>query len=79
MLLEMMYQYVLFQVFHKLSLFLVFADIMLHKNDATIFDIYDKKILQVKFRTSFTKFLRNLTMISIFKKVRSQQLRKAKY
>ena len=56
----------------------------LDKKEATIFHIYGQKIFShkaiwLKFRPSFTKLLRNLTIISICGKTRLQQLRKIKY
>ena len=39
-------KYTLFQIFHKLSLFLFFADI--YAMQATIFDMHGKKIFQIK-------------------------------
>ena len=54
LLLEMMYQYILFQIFYKLSLFLFFNDVYaLHSTkkpqaEATKFHIYGKKIAQIK-------------------------------
>ena len=57
--------------------------LMLCKKEVTILHIHGKKspshkAIWLKFRISFTKFLRNLIMISICEKVRLQQLRKTK-
>ena len=80
---EMMYQYILFQIFDKLSLFLFFADVYaMQERSQNIshlqYENPSHKAIWLKFRPFLTKFLRNL-IISICEKVRLQQLRKAKY
>ena len=81
--LEMMYQNILFQIFQQLSLILFFAHAYVmqersHNISHLCLENPSQKDIWLKFRPSFTKFWRNL-MISIFTKVRLEQLRKAKY
>ena len=81
--LEMMYQYILFQIFHKLSLFLFSADAYAMQEGSHTSHLWKENpthwAIWLKFRLSFTKSLRNLIMISICEKVKLQQARKAKY
>ena len=84
LLLEIMYQYILFQIFHKLSLFLFFADVYaMQERSHNISHLWQEnpshKVIWLKFRPSFSKCLRNLITIFIWEKVRLQKLRKPKY
>ena len=72
-----------FQIFHNLC-FLFFVDIYAmqgrsHNISHLQWENPLHRAIWLKFRPSFTKFLRNLIMISIWEKVRIQQFRKAKY
>ena len=84
LLLEMMYHYILFQIFHELSLFLFVADIYVileisHNIPHLRQEKPSHKAIWQKFRFSYAKMLRNLIMIFICEKVRLQQVGKSKY
>ena len=83
-LLEMMYHYILFLIFCKLSLFLCFVGAYAmqersHNISHLQLENPSHKAIWPNFRSSFTKFLRNLIMISICERVSLQQLRKTKH
>ena len=84
LLLEMMHHYILFQIFHELSLFLFVADIYVileisHNIPHLRQEKPSHKAIWQKFRFSYAKMLRNLIMIFICEKVRLQQVGKSKY
>ena len=68
-----MHQYILFQIFHNLSVFIFYRYFCY----AITVRKPSHKAIWLKFRPSITKFLRNL-IISIYEKVRLEQLWKAK-
>ena len=80
----MMHHYILFQIFHELSLFLFVADIYVileisHNIPHLRQEKPSHKAIWQKFRFSYAKMLRNLIMIFICEKVRLQQVGKSKY
>ena len=73
----MMHQYILFQIFHNLSLFLFFVDVYaIQERNHNISHLWQENPSQrLKFRPSFNIFLRNLIMVLICEKKRLKWLK----